>query len=127
MVRFILYFKYSKNLNEVIENIKKELKVFQVAETVVEDFFEERKDVGVLIMGHTHYPTITTFFDGTTFINTGTWVKMHYLDFDKQSNSNDLTYRSNKHKKRKRAKQTQESRQSRHSFQCVEREEREPL
>ena len=92
MVRFILYFKYSKNLKEIIENIKKELKVFQVSETIVEDFFEDRKDIGVLIMGHTHYPTISTFFDGTTFINTGTWVKMNYLDFDKQSNNNDLTY-----------------------------------
>ena len=92
MVRFILYFKYSKSLKEIIENIKRELKVFQVSETIVEDFFEERKDVGVLIMGHTHYPSITTYFDGATFINTGTWVKMNYLDFDKQSNNNDLTY-----------------------------------
>ncbi|MBG08148.1 MAG: hypothetical protein CME68_05280 [Halobacteriovoraceae bacterium] len=92
MVRFILYFKYSKSLKEIIENMKRELKVFQVSETIVEDFFEERKDVGILIMGHTHYPSITTFFDGATFINTGTWVKMNYLDFDKQSHNNDLTY-----------------------------------
>ena len=92
MVRFILYFKYSKNIHEIFTNMKKELKLFQDSESLVEDFFEERKDIRILIMGHTHDPIMRTYSDGAVFINTGTWTKMHYLDFDKQSNNNDLTY-----------------------------------
>ena len=92
MVRFILYFKYSKNIGEIIGNMKRELKAFQLSESVVEDFFENREDIGVLIMGHTHDPIMRTYSDGTIFINTGTWIKMHYLDFDKQAYNYDLTY-----------------------------------
>ena len=72
--------------------MKLELKAFQLSESVVEDFFDQRKNIGVLIMGHTHDPTMRTYSDGTIFINTGTWIKMHYLDFDKQAYNYDLTY-----------------------------------
>ena len=72
--------------------MKRELKAFQLSESVVEDFFDQRKDIGVRIMVHTHDPTMRTYSDGTTFINTGTWIKMHYLDFDKQAYNYDLTY-----------------------------------
>ena len=50
------------------------------------------------------FSIITPVFNGATFINTGTWVKMNYLDFDKQSHNNDLTYAKINIKKSKNSK-----------------------
>lgn len=92
MVRFVVLLKQGEKLGEIFKNALEELELFRDYETLTEEFLEERKEVKVLIVGHTHYPTHRIFSDGRIFINTGTWTDMHYMEFEKNEIGRLLTY-----------------------------------
>lgn len=91
MVRFLRYYRMKNGWKRIIEDVLKELTLFQDYETVTRSFFQETENAKVLIVGHTHEPIYREFVDGTIFINTGTWQKMLSLDLKPDSNYQ-LTY-----------------------------------
>ena len=92
MVRFWHFYMTKKSLRQVFEDLFRELELFQDYESLTRQFFERTSDARVLIVGHTHNPTLRIFSDGTTFINTGTWTRMVNLDLGQWNNGNVLTY-----------------------------------
>jgi predicted phosphodiesterase len=76
----------------VMEDLFRELELFQDYETLTRQFFEKNTESRVLIVGHTHNPTLRIYNDGTIFINTGTWTRMVNLDLGSWNNGNSLTY-----------------------------------
>ncbi len=92
MVRFWHYYLMKRSLRKVIGDLLRELELFQDFETVTRQYFETNPDTRVLIVGHTHNPTLRIFNDGTIFINTGTWTRMVNLDLAHWNNGNFLTY-----------------------------------
>lgn len=94
MVIFISYIKEKKgpSLKEKIRELFKELVLFQDFENFVSDFFAQHPDVKILVVGHTHLPTIKYYSDETVFINTGTWTRMYHLDFSLKDEGKKLTY-----------------------------------
>jgi UDP-2,3-diacylglucosamine pyrophosphatase LpxH len=92
MVRFWHFYMVRKNIRQVFSDIMRELELFQDYETLTRQFFEKNNDSRVLIVGHTHNPTLRIFSDGTTFINTGTWTRMVNLDLGQWNYGNLLTY-----------------------------------
>lgn len=92
MVRFWHFYMTKRSLKQVFEDIFRELELFQDFETLTRQFFENNKESRVLIVGHTHNPTLRIFNDGTIFINTGTWTRMVNLDLGQWNNGNALTY-----------------------------------
>ena len=92
MVRFWHFYMTKRSLKQVFEDIFRELELFQDFETLTRQFFEKNAESRVLIVGHTHNPTLRIFNDGTIFINTGTWTRMVNLDLGQWNNGNVLTY-----------------------------------
>lgn len=92
MVRFWHFYMVKKSLRQVIEDIVRELELFQDYETLTRNFFEKNPDSKVLIVGHTHSPTLRLYNDGTIFVNTGTWTRMVNLDLGQWNHGNLLTY-----------------------------------
>lgn len=92
MVRFWHYYLVKRSLRKVIGDLLRELELFQDFETLTRQYFESHTDTRVLIVGHTHNPTLRIFNDGTIFINTGTWTRMVSLDLGHWNNGNVLTY-----------------------------------
>ncbi len=92
MVRFWHFYMTKKSLRQVFENIFRELELFQDYETLTRQFFDKNSQSRVLIVGHTHNPSLRIYNDGTIFINTGTWTRMVNLDLGKWSHENVLTY-----------------------------------
>ncbi len=92
MVRFISLFKEGRSIKEVIIKTFKELELFHNLEDFCEEIFEQRPDIGCLLVGHTHEPAFRSFADGRVYINTGTWTDMHYLDWGKSRHTPQLTY-----------------------------------
>jgi UDP-2,3-diacylglucosamine pyrophosphatase LpxH len=92
MVRFWDFYMKKNNLKQVITELLRELELFQDYETLTRQFFDKNADSKVLIVGHTHNPTLRIFSDGTTFINTGTWTKMVNLELGQWNHGNLLTY-----------------------------------
>jgi UDP-2,3-diacylglucosamine pyrophosphatase LpxH len=92
MVRFVMIFKQNKGIIEVLENVRKEIQLFQNYEAVTEEFVTKNEDVHALIVGHTHDPIFREYDDGSIFINTGTWTKMYNLDFGKNFYGARLTF-----------------------------------
>lgn len=92
MVRFIYFFKQKNSLKGTLNSVSEELELFQDYETYAEDFFEKRPKAKALIVGHTHEPRIRTFSDNKTFINTGTWTDMYYLDFEMRDRGSQLPF-----------------------------------
>jgi UDP-2,3-diacylglucosamine pyrophosphatase LpxH len=92
MVRFWHFYMTKKSLRQVFENIFRELELFQDYETLTRQFFDKNSQSRVLIVGHTHNPSLRIYNDGTVFINTGTWTRMVNLDLGKWSHDNVLTY-----------------------------------
>jgi UDP-2,3-diacylglucosamine pyrophosphatase LpxH len=92
MVRFWHFYMTKSSLKQVFEDLMRELELFQDYESLTRQFFENHPDSKVLIVGHTHNPTLRIFNDGTIFINTGTWTRMVNLDLGQWNNSNVLTY-----------------------------------
>jgi UDP-2,3-diacylglucosamine pyrophosphatase LpxH len=92
MVRFWHFYMVKKSLKQVIQDLMRELELFQDFESLTRQFFEKNPESRVLIVGHTHNPTLRIFNDGTTFINTGTWTRMVSLDLGQWNHGNNLTY-----------------------------------
>jgi UDP-2,3-diacylglucosamine pyrophosphatase LpxH len=92
MVRFWHFYRVKKSLKQVIQDLMRELELFQDFESLTRQFFEKNPESRVLIVGHTHNPTLRIFNDGTTFINTGTWTRMVSLDLGQWNHGNMLTY-----------------------------------
>jgi UDP-2,3-diacylglucosamine pyrophosphatase LpxH len=92
MVRFLYTFKQGKKWREIMLAIKAELVLFHDLEEQVNDFFRNDPSIKVLIVGHTHEPIYRVNSEGQTFINTGTWTRMHHLDIGKRGNKSLLTY-----------------------------------
>ncbi|HXH74435.1 MAG TPA: metallophosphoesterase [Bacteriovoracaceae bacterium] len=92
MVRFWHFYMMKNSLPQVFAEILRELELFQDFETLTRQFFDKNKESKVLIVGHTHNPTLRMFSDGTIFINTGTWTKMVNLDLGQWNQGNMLTY-----------------------------------
>lgn len=92
MVRFWHYYLVKRSLRQVIQDLIRELELFQDFETLTRQYFEKHPDSRVLIVGHTHNPNFRIFNDGTIFINTGTWTRMVNLDLGQWNYGNALTY-----------------------------------
>ncbi len=92
MVRFIYFFKQERRIRSTFINAKKELNFFLDTEEVIRDTLEDSDEINTLIVGHTHRPEYTSTGSGKVFINTGTWTKMHDLDFGKRREGIALTY-----------------------------------
>jgi len=92
MVRFWHFYMTKRSIKEVVQEILRELELFQDYESLTRQFFEKNTDAKVLIVGHTHNPSLRIFNDGTTFINTGTWTRMVNLDLGQWNYGNALTY-----------------------------------
>ena len=91
MVRFLHYYRLKLGWRRIVEDMLRELTLFQDYETITRTFFQQNEDAKVLIVGHTHEPVYREFIDKTVFINTGTWQKMVSLDLEPES-SYQLTY-----------------------------------
>lgn len=92
MVRFWHFYMMKKSLRLVFQDLFRELELFQDYESHTKQYFEANPDTRVLIVGHTHNPTLRIFNDGTMFINTGTWTRMVNLDLGQWNYGNALTY-----------------------------------
>lgn len=94
MIRFLHYYRLKLGWKNIIEDLLKELTLFQDYETVTREFFQQNEDAKILIVGHTHKPIFHEYEDGTTFINTGTWTRIVNLDLSQKQNQNEtcLTY-----------------------------------
>lgn len=92
MIRVLQFFRQGRPIRALAHDLKKELELFEDYETLTRNFFIDKSDAKVLIVGHTHEPSFREYEDGTIFINTGTWTKMVNLDFRKMQQSFSLTY-----------------------------------
>lgn len=92
MVRFWYYIKLKVGWKRVIKDLLRELTLFQDFETLTRDFFAQKPQAKLLIVGHTHNPSLRLFNDGTAFINTGTWTKMVNLDLAQGQEMTSLPY-----------------------------------
>ncbi len=92
MVRFWHFYLMKGSLKQVIQDLARELELFQDFETLTRQYFDKNPESRVLIVGHTHNPTLRIFNDGTIFINTGTWTKMVNMDLGQWNSGNALTY-----------------------------------
>ncbi|MBF0314514.1 MAG: metallophosphoesterase [Oligoflexia bacterium] len=96
MVIFLSMFRQKKKLKlNYLQLLKKsfnETKLFQDYESLTKEEFIKDPQLKILIVGHTHIPVFRTFADGTSFINTGSWVRMFHLDFSRRQDGHRLTY-----------------------------------
>ncbi len=78
-------FPWSPRRRSTIRNtlgiLKQETKIFQDLEAEARQLLTARTDLKTIIFGHTHRPMDRMYPDGRQYINTGTWVKMTYLDW----------------------------------------------
>ncbi len=92
MVRFWHYIMLKVGWRQVVKDLARELTLFQDYESLTREFFQGRPDARVLIVGHTHNPTLRLYNDGTVFINTGTWTNMVNLDLAQWNHAQSLPY-----------------------------------
>lgn len=92
MIRFIQFFAQEKNIRKVISGLRGELELFKDYESLTEDFLQGSDKYQVLVVGHTHLPTLRSYNDGSTFINTGTWTKVFNLGFVREPGILNLSY-----------------------------------
>lgn len=92
MVRIWMLIKNRSSWSALFDQVKTELKLFQNYEDLTREFFAEKQDARVLVVGHTHEAVYRSFADGTCFINTGTWTKMTNLDFSQFRAGRRLTF-----------------------------------
>lgn len=90
LVRFIHLYEVKKKFT--FSSLGKDLVLFENHEKQIDDFFQKRPDVYGLIIGHTHKADFRHYPEGRFFINTGTWMKMFHLDFDRRREDHSLTY-----------------------------------
>ncbi len=92
MVRFIVFFKQGHPLKDVFFHAMSELELFRDYESMTTKFFDERPDIKLLIMGHTHGPLYKIYGGEQVFLNTGTWTDMHDLGFENNGQKGKLTF-----------------------------------
>lgn len=92
MVRFWYYIKLKVGWKRVVGDLIRELTLFQDFETLTREFFTQKSQAKLLIVGHTHNPGMRLFSDGTAFINTGTWTKMVNLDLSQGHEPHSLPF-----------------------------------
>lgn len=92
MVRFLEYVQIKPGWKKVLARTIRELTLFEDYEQLTRDFFKKREDAKVLIVGHTHKPMYKEYTDGTTFINTGTWMRTVSLDLKQDFYDRPLTF-----------------------------------
>lgn len=92
MVRFLHYYRQKMKWKDIMEDVLKELTLFEDYEKLTRGFFKKNKDAKVLIVGHTHKPTYREFNDRTLFINTGTWVRTVSLDLGRKFSETPRTF-----------------------------------
>jgi len=81
MVRFLTVYRRKDGFQKIMNQLKSELSLFVDLEEHTQEFFHKNPHIKALIIGHTHEPCIKDMGKGQLFINTGTWTKMHYLDY----------------------------------------------
>ncbi|MBD65872.1 MAG: hypothetical protein CME62_11740 [Halobacteriovoraceae bacterium] len=92
MIRFMRIYRLKLSWSRILEEVISELTLFQDYEELTRNFFFEKPDAKVLIVGHTHEPIFREYSDGTKFLNTGTWTRMVNLDLSHDQNNTPLTY-----------------------------------
>ncbi|MBP9674101.1 MAG: metallophosphoesterase [Bacteriovoracaceae bacterium] len=92
MVRFMYVFKITHGVKTILKQVLKEMHVFPKIEVSVSAQFEDRPDIDILVVGHTHLPEYLTYEKGNVFINTGTWTRMIHMDFARLHQGFSLTY-----------------------------------
>lgn len=92
MVRFWYYVMLRVGWRQIAQDLIHELTLFQDYEGLTREYFEHNPEAKVLVVGHTHNPTLRLFSDGTAFINTGTWTNMVNLDLTQWNHSQTLPY-----------------------------------
>ena len=92
MVRFLSFVQLKSSWREVIANIMKELTLFEDYEHITRDFFKRNEEARLLIVGHTHKPTLKEYTDGTIFVNTGTWMRTVSLDLKQDFYDRPMTF-----------------------------------
>ena len=92
MVRFLYFIKHTRNFKKLYMNIEHELKLFYDLEEKSQNYFQNNREVEVLIVGHTHDAFTQTYPTGGTVINTGTWTNMHFLNMGKNRQGTLLTF-----------------------------------
>ena len=92
MVRFLYYYRLKIGIVKVFQESFNQLTLFEDYETITRDFFKKNIDARVLIVGHTHEPSLREYPDGTKFINTGTWTRMINLELNAKKDDTALTY-----------------------------------
>lgn len=68
------------NLQNTINILRQETKVFQTLEEDARKILDENPSVKTVIFGHTHRAMDKVYPDGKQYINSGTWTKMVDLD-----------------------------------------------
>lgn len=92
MVRIMSYLREGAGWRGMIRETLAELSLFQDYEQLTRRFFVEYPDAKVLVTGHTHKPSLREYLDGTTFVNTGSWIKMVNINLDQTAKAAALTY-----------------------------------
>lgn len=79
--RFIYSPQRRSRLWVTMSILKQESTTFlQDLERDARQLLDEQRHVHTIVMGHTHHPMQKSYPDGKTYINTGTWTKMIWLD-----------------------------------------------
>ncbi|MBF0205560.1 MAG: metallophosphoesterase [Oligoflexia bacterium] len=100
MVIFLSFLRQTKKsrpnifkiIKSTINSTVRETKLFQDYESLTREEFINDEQLRLLIVGHTHVPSMRTYADGTVFINTGSWPKIYNLDLARQQEGHQLTY-----------------------------------
>lgn len=92
MVRMIFFYKQKRGFKKFWRHVSRELQLSHDDEACTRTYFQNHQDARVVIFGHTHGPKFRPYSDGKYFINTGTWMKMHHLNFDRYGGEGLLTY-----------------------------------
>ena len=78
-------FSSSKSLwqkfKDWLETVRQETRFFLDLEYEAHEILRERPDLNTLIMGHTHRPMDKVYINGKQYINTGSWMRMVFLDW----------------------------------------------
>ncbi|MBI2522058.1 MAG: metallophosphoesterase [Bdellovibrio sp.] len=92
MVRFIYLFKSRRKFKDLIRYVREELVMFRNDHQIIEDYFDNNDEVKALVVGHSHGLLYKQFWSGPLFINTGTWMQMHNLDFGRPVSSQAMPF-----------------------------------
>jgi len=72
---------FFKSLRRILELVRQETTLSRDLEREAREVLDQRKDLQVLVLGHTHRPMDRLYADGKQYVNTGTWTRMINLDW----------------------------------------------